>query len=62
MSVMKTKRASSVLNYNPGTFDNYRSKYRLQHRALAHTEQQAIKGPQNFKCKTNDRIYIKKNR
>ena len=23
MSFMKTKRASDVLNYNPGTFDNY---------------------------------------
>ena len=23
MSLMKTKRASGVLNYNPGTFDNY---------------------------------------
>ena len=26
----------------------YRSKYGLQQAALAHTEQQAIKGPQNF--------------
>ena len=25
-----------------------RSKYGLQHGALAHTEQQAIKGPQNY--------------
>ena len=23
MSLMKTKRASGALNYNPGTFDNY---------------------------------------
>ena len=23
MSLMQTKRASGVLNYNPGTFDNY---------------------------------------
>ena len=26
--------------------------YGLQHGALAHTEQKAIKGPPNYKCKT----------
>ena len=28
--------------------NHYRSKYSLQHRALAHTDKQAIKGPKNY--------------
>ena len=27
MSLIQTKRASGVLNYNPGTFDTYRQPY-----------------------------------
>jgi len=32
--------------------DHYRSRYGLQHGTLAHTEQPAIKVPNNYKCKT----------
>ena len=28
--------------------NRYRSKYGLQHEALGHTQQQAIKGPKNY--------------
>ena len=32
MSLMQTKRASGVLNYNPGTFDNYMLQlFRVEH-------------------------------
>ena len=51
---------SQYIKVNP-----YRSKNGLQHGALAHTEQQAIKGPQKILVlnqsngKTNGLIYIK---
>ncbi len=42
MSAYETPFKSEFVKVN-----RYRSKYGLQHGVLAHTKQQAIKGPQN---------------
>ena len=44
------------LSHNVWKVNNYKSKYGLKHRALGHTEQQAIKGHKMLFNNTNKKI------